>query len=197
MRQSWSARLLVVLGIVGAAGAILLSRNLPLENSNASGPLPPARASENAEIHSSDGTMKLVTKTTKNANSSSMYSFTVSAIDGSDPHMIYATSASPSATLAIPYNSWSPDNKIVFIEKKSTDGDTYLVLLASGENFANGDKAIDVLALFKEKQPSLRLKEITGWDGIGLLHVTTLTEQGTKGPSFWFDIASRSFLQLY
>ncbi len=113
--------------------------------------------------------------------------------DGGNRRVLFSKTG---GAISLPANSWAPDNAYVFI-KQSEPTTTFLALKASGEPFASGEQYLDVAALFATKQPQLLFKEATGWDGIGLMHVTSTTTQGAKGPSFWFDVASKSFLHLY
>lgn len=88
--------------------------------------------------------------------------------------------------LSLPQNAWAPDDMYVFIKKN----DTFLVFKTSGETFVGGEQYLDVVSLFGEKLPDLTLRDATGWDGVGLMHI-----QSDKF-SYWFDVASKSFLQL-
>lgn len=82
--------------------------------------------------------------------------------------------------LSLPQNAWSPDDAYVFLKQN----DTFLVFKTSGEQIAN------VNELFNKKLSDRVLEDATGWDGVGLMHI-----QSDKY-SYWFDVASKSFLQL-
>ena len=146
------------------------------------------------EASSLEGTMKLILKKMVDKNNQTQtYSFISS--DSSSP--IFTKTVGLSQSMAIPANSWSPDNKYVFVEEKNEQGEkNYLVLKASGEPFTDGQQYYDVKSLFMAKKTQYTLDKITGWASSNLLIITTLTEQSTKGPSYWFEVPSKAFLQL-
>lgn len=88
--------------------------------------------------------------------------------------------------LSLPPNAWAPDDVYVFLKQN----DTFLVFKTSGESFASGEQYLDVVSLFGEKLPDFTIRDATGWDGVGLMHI-----QSDKY-SYWFNVASKSFLQL-
>ena len=51
-------------------------------------------------------------------------------------------------------------------------------------------------SLFEQKKTGYSFKAATGWGSETLLIVTTTKENGTNGPSYWFVIDTRAFLQL-
>lgn len=83
--------------------------------------------------------------------------------------------------ISLPQNAWAPNDAYVFIKQ----GGTFLVFKTT-----SGEQLADIAALFAEKLPDRVFGDATGWDGVGLVHVTS------DGPSYWFDVASTSFLQL-
>ncbi|EKD68126.1 MAG: hypothetical protein ACD_48C00070G0002 [uncultured bacterium] len=96
--------------------------------------------------------------------------------------------------LSLPQNAWAPDDNYVFIKQDAT----FLVFKTSGEPFAGGEQFLDVVSLFVQKQPERIFKDATGWDGVGLMHVVSDNlPAGRQDTSFWFDVASKGFLQLY
>ena len=97
--------------------------------------------------------------------------------------------------MMLPANSWSPDNKYVFVQKKENGIIDSFVLKASGEPFVKTEQYLDVRALFEQHKTKYTLKDATGWDAPELLHITTVNGS-EKGPSYWFEIPSKAFLQL-
>jgi len=124
------------------------------------------------------------------------YTFYVSKGDGSDAKLLYTRTVSQRASMSIPNNSWSPDYKEVFLILKNGSLTEYLVFNASGEAYAQGDKFLEITSLFTKSTSKLTLKDVTGWDGYGLLHVETSNPDGTRGPRFWFVTGTRQFLEL-
>lgn len=146
------------------------------------------------EVHASDGTMNL-TVLSSLAQGGTVETLYASEISGANKRQIFQKTY-PKGGIVLPPNSWSPDNNSVFVEEKIGATSTFLVMKASGEPFADGQRFIDVGALFREKLKDLKLQTITGWAAPTLLVVMTTKEDGSKGGMYWFDVDSRSFLLL-
>lgn len=164
------------------------SQAIPLEKESIISGVKPLSSLKSSIVLSGDGTMKVTMKSQEKLDGTTDYSFFVSDSSDKNSKLLYSKSIKK-GSMDIPKNTWSPDNKYLFILDKE-DGDHYLVFKANGELFANGDKFIDATLLFEKKQPSFLLSEMTGWDGLGLMHVRA------TNTSFWFDIDSQNFLQL-
>lgn len=148
-----------------------------------------------SEVHSPDGKMKVVAgKVNKTGGNLYTYTFTVSDLNGNSPKVIFTTTLSDSQKMQVPENSFSPDNKYLFLKEDDGASLSFLVFKASGEKFAKGEDYIDVVPLFTGKK-DLKITDITGWDADTLLHIFTASDKG-RGPSYWFDLDSRSFLEL-
>ncbi len=148
------------------------------------------------QVHSSDGKMNLVMHTI-NQNGIQNLTFTVSDIKGNNPKVIFNRSVKLPESMMIPPNTWSPDNKNLFLEEKSAQGErNFFVFKATGEKFTQDDAYLDVGTLFTAKKPEYALYDATGWASETLLIILTRDGNGQKGPSYWFDITSRSFIQL-
>lgn len=159
--------------------------------------IPSAQSIQPEKLKSSAGEMTLVMKKEQPTNQFQKYTFSVVDNTTNVEQIIFTTTASASSTLSIPGNSWSPDNKYIFLQEKiAGNGLTFLVLKTSGEVFSNDQKYLDVGAFFAQKQPKYMMTDVTGWASPTLLIVYTKTDTGEKGPSFWFDITSLSFIQL-
>lgn len=142
-----------------------------------------ATAVETKEVHSSDGTMNLIARGD---------SFYAASISGEGERLIFVAPVGMTGKIVIPENSWSPDNKYIFLSVLGPDSKTinWLVLKATGEAFSNGEKYIEIAPLFTQKIQKYSLKDVTGWDSPTLLHLHT------TGSSFWFDVTSKSIIQL-
>jgi hypothetical protein len=155
----------------------------------------PQVLTETAAVISPDGTWKMtMNKELKGATVS--YSFLTSSNTDNHEQLIFNKTVSPSQNLTIPYNTWSPDDKYVFIKESTSMGDTYYVFNAGGDLFPDNSPYINVTDLFNLDLTDYVLTEITGWADQNLLIINTKTKQGDQGPSFWFEIPSRSFIQL-
>ncbi len=146
------------------------------------------------DVHSSDGSMNLK-MLTEVQDSQITVAFTVSQISGENPRVLFTRNIAKTKSMGIPYNTWSPDNKYVFLQEKNGEQVTFLVFNVTGENFVN-DKYLDIGSFFSQKITDYQMTGVTGWASNTLLIVTTSDKTGQKGPSFWFDITSRAFIQL-
>lgn len=149
-----------------------------------------------SEVHSADGTMKISLEKKANSKFLANYKLTASDISGAKEAVILSTTLSENKEIQIPRNSWSPDNKYLFLKENEGGKLSFFVFKATKELFPDGKEFIDVVPLFDGKKYELKLSEITGWDSNTLLHVFTQKLDGTKGPSFWFDVDNNSFYQL-
>jgi hypothetical protein len=100
------------------------------------------------------------------------------------------------SSLSIPYNTFSPDNKFVFLKETSPGGVSYLVLATSGAPLTKDTQGLEIVSLFTQKYPNFKITDVTGWGGPTLVVINTDNQDGTIGPSFWFDVGSRSFIRL-
>jgi hypothetical protein len=158
------------------AAPILYSTPIPI-------PTVASVLNESTTVYSPDGTSKLVMK--KQISDSLVdYSFFTS-------QLIFQKTESRSQSLSIPYNTWSPDNKYVFLKEATLSFSNYFVFSADGSS-----QSVDVKSLFNQKVPDYVMTEVTGWAAPYLLIVNTKTKQGEQGPSFWLDISTQSFIQL-
>lgn len=147
-------------------------------------------------VHSPDGTMKLVLTSQVQPDGETKYVAWVADVAGANRHTIYETTLPVGFMVVLPQNSWSPDNKFLFLKISSPMELAVKVFEANGAAFADGQTSIDVSALFKSDFPDLTLRDVTGWDDPALLHVMSYTTSTTFGSSYWFDVWGRSFIEL-
>ncbi len=184
-------RLLIFLFLVLAAGFVVFGGGFNLsKNSVSPVPMPTASPSQNIEVFSPDGSKKLTLKTQTRNDGSVIYSVFASDTNGRNSSLIFSKTISK-GSINLPANSWSPDNKYLFI-KDSEGGDVdYLVFRADGKPFTEAQKYLDATSLFKSKVKNFTLKSITGWDDPVLMSVRT-----TDNTHFWFAVETQSFIQL-
>ena len=189
--------LLVVMLLAGGLVVIFYPKTLPpaVNNQLKTNIFRPASPSPAlpvvSEVHSGDGTMTLIRKIESPADQSPTYSFTVANLAGVDKkeHLIFSQSVMPGADISIPANTWSPDNKYLFLQTKDVAGHlNYLAFKASGEPFAQDVPYLDVGAFFAQKLPKYSLLEATGWASPIFINVKT-----NEGPAYWFDVQARAF----
>lgn len=156
----------------------------------------PAPKIDMASQPTPDGKKKLLMEATHKKDTST-YVFTTSDGSGGNIQPLFTTtiqaSASATAGLNIPFNTWSPDNKYVFIQKN--DGNAW-VFNATGEEIVPGQKYLDVKDLFNAAGKKDTYKETTGWASPTLLIINTLAPDNTKGSSYWFEVPSKAIIQL-
>lgn len=154
-------------------------------------PIPQPKVS--GEAKSIDGKKTVIMQTLQQSDGMAFYTFLIS--DEEREYSIF-TSNSKKNAFSVPSNSWSPDGTYIFLIDGTTLPQQILVFKSSGEPFSDGQKYLNVTELFGERITQYRLDTATGWDSRGLLHIRTKNQDGSKGSSFWFDVDSRSFIQL-
>lgn len=146
-------------------------------------------------VHSGDGTKNLSLREGRDTQTGTKtYTLVASDVEGGNTHTILTTSVPSDETVSLPYNSWSPDNKYVFVQ--TTAPAQFLVLKASGEAFADEKQYLEVGPVFVDKKTGNTLSEVTGWASPTLLILTSTTASGERGPSYWFEVPSKVILQL-
>lgn len=154
----------------------------------------PQGSTETTAVVSPDGTAKLIMEKQLKEGMVS-YTFLTSKADNHE-QQIFSKIVSNFYNFMIPFNTWSPENKYVFIKESISVGSVYYVFNANGDLFSDNSPYINVTDLFDIKLADYTMTEITGWADPNLLIINTKTKQGEQGPSFWFEIPSRSFIQL-
>ena len=155
-------------------------------------PLNP-QAQEVSEI-SPDGTKKVIMSVTSNAYTKT-YSFSTANEDGSSAHRIYIATSSAQA-FSIPFNTWSPDDRYVFLTDKTASGEAALAMRADGEPFGDGEPFMNVSSIFTERNLGNTYKETIGWASNTLLIVNSTAPDGAKGPSYWFEVPNKAVIEL-
>jgi len=145
--------------------------------------------SQNTEVNSADGAMKIIMEKTVRGSGSRMYSFFTTDKQGNQKLILTKTFLG-SGGMSVPVNSWSPDNKYLFLKEENATMSSFLVFKQSGDNFSTGESYLDIVPLFLARKSLYTLADVTGWDSDTLLHVVT------TGPPFWFEVPSKSFIQL-
>lgn len=146
-------------------------------------------------VDSPDGTRTLTMRYQGN-NATATYSFFASEKPANQEKLI-ATKIVPALhKFSLPDNAWSPDNKYAFIRERTATQSSYFVLPASDSPPEDNLENTDVYELFLQNYPQYILADITGWAAPDLLIINTTAAGAERGPSFWFDIATQTFIQL-
>lgn len=155
-------------------------------------PTPQPQVTTTSQI-SPDGTKKVIMKVSQNGNKTQTYVFSTADGSGANEQPLYTTTLSGSDSMSIPFNTWSPDNRYLFIKKNATDA---LVFNASAAPFPNGEAYLDVTDTFKQKNIPNTVSDPTGWASPTLIIVNTTNQSNIKGPSYWFEVPSKAIIQL-
>ena len=137
-------------------------------------------------VGSPDGKMSLIMK--ENGNDSIFYTFLLKDEEKGTSKQIFTKTASVGAVLTVPFNTFSPDNKYVFIKEAYAGKNSYILPL-------NGEE-INFSELFANKYEDYVITDVTGWGGVNLIVINTDKVGGGTGPSFWFDVTTKSFIRL-
>jgi hypothetical protein len=119
-----------------------------------------------------------------------VYSFSVSGKE------IFVKTVNPSTIISIPYNTWDPNGKYIFLKENNTTGTSFFVLSTSTSSLDQNDQTANITDLFTEKYPDLKIGDVTGWGGVNLVVINSIKGDGGRGPSFWFEMPTHSFIQL-
>jgi len=199
LRHSLKTIFIIMIG-AGIAFFVTSQRNskinLPLLSASLPAVITPFdKAPEEFVMDSPEGSKTLTLQKQENKNSTS-YSLFVSLKSSEQEQQIFKKESTDSATLSIPYNTWSPSTTYVFLKEKKSTGNDYLVFQSSGSLFPNNLPYLSVQKLFKEKVPNYVIEDVTGWADLTLLIINTKLIGEDKKVSFWFDIPSQSFIPL-
>jgi hypothetical protein len=145
---------------------------------------------------SPDGTKMLTMTATTNHDLSKTYDFVASDADGTNNQSVYSVTLSGGDSMSIPFNAWSPDDRYVFVSRNSASGTDALVMRADGTPLSGTNANFDVKTLFTARNTGNTYQETTGWASDTLLIVNTTTQDGSKGPSYWFEAPSGAIIEL-
>lgn len=143
---------------------------------------------------SSDGEITLEMNQTKSTDT---ITWTLTASEAQEAvKKIWWQTLPKDTTISIPFNTVSPDNKYLFLKQAGPDKTRYLVLTVSGEPMIPESQTVEFAESFESEYPDYKITEVTGWGGINLIVFNTDKIEGGIGPSFWFDVGGKSFIQL-
>jgi hypothetical protein len=193
---------LVVIGLVfgffrGQQPKKVPTPGLPVTNNEASYALPAAKADVPREtsVGSPDGKWSLKMKEEKGKDETTYIFWTINLADSSQKE-IFRKTVPTTTTLEVPLNSFSPDDKYIFLKETGLGEDHYLVLTTSGIPLAEGVLTVEISGLFMAKYPEYVISDVTGWGGVGLIVFNTDKKEGGTGPSFWFEVPALGFIRL-
>lgn len=145
------------------------------------------------EVHSADGAHNFINDKTVQSTGNTIYTLYAADIPQTSKNLIYETTLPKGSNLSIPVNSWSPNNKFVFVKESTSSSSSYLVFNASGEKFGD-DQFIDVGKAFDSKDNGFTLDDVSGWDSDTLLHVDA--SNADSHVHFWLEVPSGAVIRL-
>jgi hypothetical protein len=148
-----------------------------------------------SEVVAPDGKFTAILTHLKNGDTINYKFIITNTKDGSQKE-IFKRTTPVTSEMSLPDNTFSSDNKYVFL--KLTDGgkDQYIVMRTDGEELLKDTQTLELVGMFYEKYSDFVVTDVTGWAGPTLLVVNSDKAEGGIGPSFWFDLSSRTFIKL-
>ena len=125
-----------------------IKESTPLKESFASSTLEQITQSETKEdVLSPNGKMTLTVKNVRKTDIISQIFFTTTDTNET-PVQIYSADSSSGRTILIPYNTFSPDNKYVFLKTGTSDKPEYLVLRTDGKIYKTMTRELKLQSFF-------------------------------------------------
>jgi hypothetical protein len=160
--------------------------------------IPPEVKAETAKesvIGSPDGKWNLGMKEERGQEDIT-YVFKLTKLADNSVKEIFRKTVSLSTSMEIPANTFSPDDKYIFLKEHNSGQTDYVVMTSGGTPLAKDIVTAEISSLFASKYPNLKITDVTGWAGTNLLLVNSDKIEGGTGPSLWFILPSRTFSQL-
>jgi hypothetical protein len=167
----------------------------PLKQINVAAEEPLEKVETEEDIVSPDTKATLRVKNKENTNGTIHQTFSFFTEKDTTPLIILEQDSSKDSLVTVPFNTFSPNNKYVFLKVESTHP-SHLVLRTDSENIAKDIKYADIEDRFYAQHPEFVITDVTGWGGYTLIVVNTNDREGKIGPSWWFDASSLSFIRL-
>ena len=165
------------------------------QNDSYSPPAANAEVPRETSVGSPDGKWALKMREEEGETGVAYIFWLLNLADGSQKEIFRKTVTLGSA-LSIPLNTFSPDDKYIFLKETGEGGIGYFLLSASGTPLDKDALTLEISGLFADKYPDYIITDVTGWGGVNLIVINTDKSDGGTGPSFWFDVSSHSFIQL-
>jgi dipeptidyl aminopeptidase/acylaminoacyl peptidase len=144
---------------------------------------------------SPDGTKKITIVAVSAEDSTKTYTLTTANGDNSGQIRIYSTTLPDSESISVPFNSFSPDNKYLFVIHHKAEINEALVFRTDGEKMTETEQYSKVAETFTAEEIKDSYKETTGWASETLLIVNTTPENDSK-QSYWFEVPGKAIITL-
>lgn len=195
------SKLLILFVIVGLAVISLVvvknrdpkPKNLP-ELLAAPVSSPTSSTSNVTKVGSPDG-QKTLEMTEKKEGEQITYTVSVSGVNGVS-NVVFNKTYDAGWSVSIPYNTFSPDNKYLFLKVSGPSTTGYVVVNSTGSAINQSNQTVEIMSQFGAKEPNYKITDVTGWAAPTLIVINTDKSDGSIGPSFWFDLSDLSFISL-
>ena len=157
-------------------------------------PFPSVNSETTTTIEAPDGKVILAV-TQKIVGEGINEAFSVQDKTGSQTE-IYSEVVPTGNNLSVPYNTFSPDDKYLFLKESTPSQTYYYVLATNGKPVTGSQNTLEISSLFYAKYTDFTITDVTGWGGINILVVNTNNKDGSQGPSFWFEVPGGGFTRL-
>lgn len=147
-------------------------------------------------VHSSDGLKQVIMHRKIQADNSVLYTFSTADVPSAGETVFFTRAIGGGGAMKVPLNTYSPDDKYLYLEEDEAGFTDIYVFKADGSLFNNGQQYLNVSSLFAQRQTNYIFHTATGWDSYALMHILTSTDGKNPGPKFWFDLSNMSFIQL-
>lgn len=145
---------------------------------------------------SPNGLKKVTMTVTEHSKTSVSYAFSISSGDGSNPQPLYSINLPIGEYMSIPFNTFSPDNKYLFLEHTTKDATEAFAFRTDGTSLGDTSQYDNIKDIFTARQTGFTYQTTTGWASETLLIVNTTKVDGSKGPSYWVELPSKAVIQL-
>lgn len=195
-------KLLILFFVVALTTLGVLYFRASQENPNPVSLIPPnlpittKAALQTSVVDAPDGSHSLTVKEEKKAKNTVAYTFSVSTQNSSSQKTIFTRTLEEGSSFSVPQNTFSPDDKYIFLKETAKDKINYIVLTSSGDPITKDSQTITFSDLFAVKLPDYKITDVTGWAAPDLIIINTDKLDGSTGPSFWFEVPTQSFIRL-
>lgn len=145
---------------------------------------------------SSDGSKKAMLKIFDAGQNVRDFALYTQEESGANTNLVYSKRLYGESGIILPFNMWSPDNKYFFIKEYTPEKISVKVFNADGGLFGAGESYLDLTEDFQPGSYGFAFQEATGWGGYNLIVFNSENEKKEQGPSFWYEIPSRSVIRL-
>ncbi len=143
-----------------------------------------------------NGKATLTMKNGKEVKGVFTQTFYITSEEDKKPVKIFERDSSSDNLISVHHNTFSPDNKFIFLKSEDSGKTQYIVMRTDGKDIKEGSQNVEIVSLFSEKHPDFVITDVTGWGSYSLIVVNTDTKDGKLGPSWWFDLSNFSFIRL-